>query len=73
MKTAVIPVCLLMSLSACGKTPDDPGRYRKPELPGSASSRPLLQSSPHGQAEEAAALPRALPSAPARRPVTRWM
>lgn len=74
MKTTVILICLLMGVSACGKTPDDPGRYRKPELPGSASSRSsLLQSLPQEAAGEEGSTPRAVPSSPARRPVTRWM
>jgi hypothetical protein len=72
MKTAVISMCLLLGLSACSKTPDDPGRYRKPELPGSTWSRPLLQSLPNDRAEETQA-PRAVPSSPRREPVTRWM
>jgi hypothetical protein len=72
MKTAVISsLCLLLGLSACGKTPDDPARYRKPELPGSSLSRPLLQSSPHEQADDAPQ--RGLQAAPRREAVTRWM
>jgi len=73
MKTIVISICLLMGVSACGKTPDDPGRYRKPELPGSTSSRSSLLQSLPPEAVEDASTPRAVPSSPARRPVTRWM
>jgi hypothetical protein len=72
MKTAVISICLLAGLAACGKTPDDPGRYRKPETPGSLSSRPLLKALPQEQHEEAS-VPRVAPSSPSREPVTRWM
>jgi hypothetical protein len=72
MKTAVISsLCLLLGLSACGKTPDDPARYRKPELPGSSLSRPLLQSAPHEHADDASQ--RMVPSSPRREAVTRWM
>jgi hypothetical protein len=70
MKTAVILMGLLLTVPACNKTPDDPGRYRKPEVPRSTWSGPLLQSLPHEQADEA---PRSVPSAPRREPVTRWM